>query len=163
MKRSKPMKRTQMKRRSVVVPSPMSAEERKHSKKPPTKSKKRKSPKRKTKYALRERDIPYMLWVKTLPCLFTDNRIAGPCSGVVEADHAGLDSGIGAKAPDDTCVPLCSRHHLDRHAATGFFRWREKEETLDECKAKIRAWRLAAIENTQAQHAGAASFDRVAF
>jgi len=97
-----------------------------------------KPPKRKTKYARRERDFEYMRWVKTLPCLLVGE---GHCSSVVEADHAGLDAGLNQKAPDRTCIPLCSRHHLDRHAATGYFRGREK--------AWKRDWREAAIAKTQ--------------
>ena len=100
-------------------------------------------PKRKGKYARRERDIPYMLWVKTLNCLLAGAQDAGPCRGVTEADHAG-DSGFGQKAPDDTCIPLCSGHHLDRHACTGFFRGREKPWK--------REWRNEAIESTQLEH-----------
>lgn len=119
------LRRTELKRKSPMKRTPM----RKGS--------------RKTKYAMRERDIDYMLWVKTLPCLLAGVDGAGPCTGVVEADHAGL-RGMGQKAPDDTCIPLCSGHHLDRHACTGFFRGRPKEWKRD--------WRLCAIAETQAQH-----------
>ena len=100
--------------------------------------------KRKSKYARRKRDFAYMKWVKTLPCLL-NARQHGACSGVVEADHAGLDSGLGQKAPDNTCIPLCSRHHRDRHAAMGMF--------FDRSRAWKRAWRLMAIDKTQAEYA----------
>jgi len=109
--------------------------------------KKRKTPKRKTRYASRERDFDYMGWVKTLPCLLYRLEGAGPCSpGYAEADHAGLDAGLSQKAPDNTCIPLCSDHHLDRHAATGFFRGRSKDWK--------REWRLEAIAKTQAAYPG---------
>lgn len=130
MKRGKPLRRTQMRRTWM------------------------KKGKRKSKYARRERDIDYMLWCKTLPCLLAGLEGAGPCSSVVEPDHVGLDSGIGCKPPDDTCVPLCSAHHVDRHAHTGYFR--------DRPKAWIRDWRLNAIAETQALHSGA-SFGEVVF
>ena len=107
-------------------------------------SKKRKSPKRKTKYAMRERDFDYMGWVKTLRCLLSGLDGAGPCSGVVEADHAGLNSSLSSKAPDDTCIPLCTGHHRDRHACTGFFRGLEKDWK--------REWRLEAIAKTQGEY-----------
>ncbi len=84
-----------------------------------------------------------MLWVKCQPCLLAGVEEAGPCSGITEADHAG-DRGMGQKAPDDTCIPLCSGHHLDRHACTGFFRGRPKPWK--------REWRHAAIAKTQAEH-----------
>jgi len=100
--------------------------------------------KRKTKYARRERDFEYMKWVKTQPCLLAGVEGAGPCTGVVEADHAGLERGIGMKAPDDTCIPLCSGHHLDRHACTGFFRGRPKDWK--------RAWRVNAIAVTRTRY-----------
>lgn len=95
-----------------------------------------------SRYAQRERDIDYMLRVKELQCLLAGLDGAGPCSSVVEADHAG-ERGMGQKAPDDTCIPLCSRHHVDRHAFTGFFRDREKEWHRD--------WRARAIEKTRAE------------
>lgn len=107
--------------------------------------------KRKSKYALRDRDCPYMNFVKNLPCLLSMWG-CGECSGVVEADHAGLDSGMGHKAPDRTCIPLCSGHHLDRHAATGYFR--------DMDRAERREWRLWAIAKTQAEHEAAEFFHR---
>lgn len=131
------MKRSPMKRSSRLKRSGM--------KRTGTKSKKRKSPKRKTKYAQRERDFDYMEFVKTLPCRLAGLEGAGPCSGVTEADHAGLDAGLTQKAPDDTCIPMCTGHHRDRHACTGFFRGREK--------GWKRNWRLCAIAETQAEYA----------
>ena len=122
MKRT-PLKRSPMKRRA-----------------PQSKSKKRKSPKRKSKYARRTRDFDYQLWVKTLPCSIAGLEGAGPCSSVVEPDHVG-QRGIGQKSPDDTCIPLCSIHHLDRHGHTGYFRYRTKEWT--------REWRQEAIRKTR--------------
>lgn len=122
MRRGKPLKRTQIRRTRM-----------------------RRGPsKRPSKYARRERDFDYMMFVKTLPCLIAGLEGAGPCSAVVEADHAGI-RGIGQKAPDRTCVPLCSAHHLDRGAHTGYFRNRTKEWA--------REWRAAAIVKTQLTHA----------
>lgn len=71
--------------------------------------------KQKTSYARRERDTPYMLWVKTLPCLFVnaqDHEAVQRCHGPIHAHHAG-EHGLGQKPPDDTCVPLCEHHHLN--------------------------------------------------
>lgn len=53
----------------------------------------RRSPKR-SKYALRERDTEYMLWVKTQCCAVRDywmpwEHVLTACSPVVEADHMG--------------------------------------------------------------------------
>jgi hypothetical protein len=98
-----------------------------------------------SRYKQRERFPAYMMWVKAQPCLMSPH---GGCSGVIEADHAGLDRGIGQKAHDNTCVPLCSQHHHDRHNFTGPFKnWTQE---------RMRAWRELAIRLTQqaAQRAG---------
>ena len=97
-------------------------------------------------YARRERAFPYMGWVKTLPCLLT---YAGGCQGVIEADHAG-DRGVGRKAPDRTCIPLCTRHHWERTNMKGYF------ASFD--APRMREWRHMAIANVHAVaiHAGVA-------
>jgi len=101
---------------------------------------------KRTKYARRERDTPYMMAVKALPCAAVsfdmpwpiDNHT--PCSHVVEADHMG-DRGRGKKAADDTCVPMCSRHHAERGDHTGRFRHATKDQ--------LRTWRATVIAATQ--------------
>jgi len=69
----------------------------------------------KTKYKSRPRDTAYMLWVKTQPCCAYAGPwpapLIWPCDGPVEADHAGGGAGMGRKADDSTCIPLCQRHH----------------------------------------------------
>ena len=68
-----------------------------------------------SKYRQRPRDTARMLWIKSLPCCAQDVMLplehVGPCDGPVEADHAGGGSGMGRKADDSTCIPLCVRHH----------------------------------------------------
>lgn len=61
-------------------------------------------PKRKTKYARRKRNIPYMLWIKTHPCICCGSR------RMIEAAHVG-DRAFGQKCPDDETVPLCIEDH----------------------------------------------------
>jgi len=81
-----------------------------------------------------------MRWVKTLPCVLAGVASAGVCDGPVEADHAG-SRGVGQKAPDSTCIPLCSKHHRDRtdmRGAFGAFFARE-----------MRSWCDAMITRTQ--------------
>lgn len=56
-------------------------------------------------------DRPYVLWVKHQPCLLAGS---GGCDGPVHAHHAG-ERGLGQKAGDDTCVPLCMLHHKIFH------------------------------------------------
>ena len=51
------------------------------------------------------RDDRFKAWIRTLPCL---------CCGVAgrsEAAHTGSDGGMGIKASDYTCIPLCPACH----------------------------------------------------
>lgn len=82
---------------------------------------------RRSAYATRPRDLAYLAWVRTLPC-----RLAalGDCRGPVEADHAGR-RGLGQRAPDETCIALCARHHADRHDVRGWWRGRAQRPILD--------------------------------
>lgn len=100
-------------------------------------------------YRRRERDIPYMLMVKKLPCAvrwmieFTMHLpaiIDTPCTGRVEADHAGR-RGVKQKAADSTCIPMCTAHHDQRGNFSGVFKHFKQ--------ADMRRWLLAAIENTR--------------
>ncbi len=107
-------------------------------------------------YRRRARDVDYMRFVKKLPCfvrvlspialasemrpILVSLAVVTPCRGRVEADHMG-ERGIGQKADDRTCAPLCSGHHGERHAHAGTF----KHLTRDE----LRAWRARAIQHTQ--------------
>lgn len=83
----------------------------------------------KTKYRARPRDLEYMRWVKRQPCAVRSLWAQWPtvegeswtCRGSVEADHAGR-RGIGRKADDDTCIPLCQAHHRQRTDFSGVFR-----------------------------------------
>jgi hypothetical protein len=112
-----------------------------------------------TKYRRRERDFPFMGWVKQqrclvsllLPWMFVSPTDPGraiaarhkqtPCSGPIEADHMG-SRGIGQKAADNTCAPICQGHHSERHAHAGTFFHMTRDE--------LRLWRAEAISRTQA-------------
>lgn len=61
------------------------------------------------------RSKTYLKWIRTLPCY---------CCGSKESEahhviglHWGL-SGMGQKAPDTFCMPLCRRHHNEVHRDT---------------------------------------------
>lgn len=86
-------------------------------------------------------DRPYVDWVRARSCIVATHG----CNGGIEAHHAGNDRGLGQKADDSTCVPLCVAHHREFHGATGYFK------TMD--KAMRRAWAKSAIERTQANYA----------
>lgn len=106
-------------------------------------------------YRRRERDVEFMQWARRQPCIVrllepgtfiaadrnADRKIT-VCTGHVEADHAG-DRGLGQKADDATCVPLCRNHHRERTDHMGAFRSLNRDE--------LRAWRAAAIVHTQAE------------
>lgn len=70
-----------------------------------------------SRYSDRQRDLKRMAWVKQQECAVSLDQVvlelAGPCEGVIEADHAGGGSGMGRKAPDDTTIPACVRHHRE--------------------------------------------------
>lgn len=94
-----------------------------------------------TKYRSRPRDIAYMTWVRQQSC--HADWMSG-CSGNVEADHAG-HRGVGRKATDDTCIPLCQRHHRQRTDFSGPFKgWN---------KAMMRGWLDGAITRYQRDYA----------
>lgn len=74
-----------------------------------------------TRYSDRPRDPAYMSWVRRQRCaVAVELRTPSQCGGPVEAHHAG-ERGFGKKAPDDTCIPLCMRHHREYHDVLGFF------------------------------------------
>jgi len=51
-----------------------------------------------------ERDAKYRVWVRSLPC-----AVCGTRRGI-EAAHTG-SHGLGQKASDKSCIPLCCRDH----------------------------------------------------
>lgn len=67
----------------------------------------------------RARDMDYMAWVKTLPCLACGAKAPS------EAAHTG-PRGLGQKAPDSQVIPLCAEDHrtgrnaLDRIGPAAF-------------------------------------------
>lgn len=85
------------------------------------------------------RDPVYRARVRALPCLLA---VTGKCLGAVEAHHAGERDAKGRKPGDDTCVPLCHRHHVaEWHGASGHFKSWSRE--------RRRAWAREAIQRTR--------------
>lgn len=89
----------------------------------------------------RVRDPGYLVAVRLMECCAWALPDAGRCAGVIEADHAGLRP-AGRKCSDNETIPLCSRHHVDRHQFLGAFRGWDR--------ARMRAWLDEQIANTQA-------------
>lgn len=88
-------------------------------------------------YRRRPRAFAFMSFVKTLPCAAFE---LGTCWGRIEADHAGR-RGIGQKADDRTCIPLCTKHHRERTGFCGDFKGWTQEQ--------MRAWLIERIAVTQ--------------
>lgn len=61
-----------------------------------------------TRYKQRPRDFAYMSWIKSQQCCVCEKlRLLN--FGTIYAHHAG-QRGLGQKANDRTCIPLCWRH-----------------------------------------------------
>jgi hypothetical protein len=65
----------------------------------------RKPPKRATESMGPARNALYRAWIRSLPCCRCGLEPAG------EAAHTGRDGGMGQKASDYSCVPLCRDCH----------------------------------------------------
>lgn len=81
----------------------------------------------------------FVAFVHTLKCRMW---MQDPCEGPLQAHHAG-SRGVGQRAPDDTCIPLCRRHHQAWHDLLPPFRGMSRDER--------RAWRDAQIEWVRAR------------
>jgi hypothetical protein len=103
------------------------------------------------KYRRRLRHVDYMLFVKKLAC---SARHLSPCSGPVEADHVGR-RGISQKSDDRLTVPMCQKHHRERHGFCGAFRDFDQE--------RMRQFIAEALVKTQlaARELGMATFGEV--
>jgi hypothetical protein len=88
----------------------------------PLKRKTRLRAKGKSKYARRERDIPYMMRVKKMRCSVRVHcATTSRCQGRIEADHAG-ERPFGQKCPDSETIPMCQKHHRERTDLRGAFK-----------------------------------------
>jgi len=93
--------------------------------------------KRRSAYRDRPRDMERIAWIWTLPCAA---RTLGQCYGRACAPHAGRRP-VGRKAPDDTCIPMCSRHHAQRGSFKGPFRLWDQQ--------RMRHWLATMVEHYQ--------------
>lgn len=76
-----------------------------------------------TSYARRPRDFVYMGKVARLPCVVRKwpGAFVTTCAGRVQVDHAG-DRPFHRRAPDDTSIPICTKHHGERTDYRGTFK-----------------------------------------
>lgn len=90
----------------------------------------------------REHDVPYMLFVKTLPCAALSVE-GHKCDGSpIQADHAGRRS-LGRKCSDRETVPHCVRAHVQRESFSGPFREWPRERMREYLDAAIAATQAA--------------------
>ena len=82
----------------------------------------------------RIRDTGYMAAVRLLPCCAAHY---GGCEGAVEADHASRNHGSNRKGDDLATIPLCHRHHMQRHNWSGPFKQMSGAQMLAWCTARI--------------------------
>lgn len=76
---------------------------------------------RRNSYARRERFVPYMLFVRSLPCAVWSSELdLYSCEGSIQADHAGPRP-FGRKCSDHETIPLCEYHHRCRAGISGPF------------------------------------------
>jgi hypothetical protein len=95
-----------------------------------------------TRYSDRPRDPAYVQWVRRQRCAVAGElRTPSQCGGPVEAHHAG-ERAFGRKAADDTCVPLCVRHHREYHDVRGFFAHLSRTERRTLVNEWIRCCRM---------------------
>lgn len=60
---------------------------------------------------------------------------------IVDAAHTGRNGGMGLKAPDRTCVPLCRSHHDERDKGmAGKFEFDEKWNLTHEAEVHYAAF-----------------------
>jgi len=85
-------------------------------------------------------DKDFVAWVHTQTCLAAE---LDPCEGRLHAHHAG-ERGLGQRAHDRTCIPLCEKHHRAWHDVRWPFSFMTREER--------REWRDRAIADTQWRH-----------
>jgi len=153
MKRSAPLRRTSsLKRGAPFARSKPIAR---------TSGLKRKAMRRRPARRIEERRHmrPYVALIHRMPCCcelgvyrFDGGQTADPsdyresmCGGRIEANHAGEKPGMGLKASDSTCIPMCSLHHKDWSEHRGLFALWTREERRAWADSVIKECRLAAI------------------
>jgi hypothetical protein len=96
------------------------------------------------------RDQPYLAWIREMAC------ISCGIEGRSEAAHTGTDGGMGQKASDYSCIPLCAGCHTRRadsyHRIAGGRRGFERRYRVNlvHLVARLNAeWRERVASETQ--------------
>jgi hypothetical protein len=79
------------------------------------------------------RNYRYRAWIRSLPCAACGLTPGG------QAAHTGTDRGIGQKASDYSCIPLCADCHIYRTDAYHRIGRKDFERTFDlHCAQLVR-------------------------
>lgn len=88
-------------------------------------------------------DKEYTDWLRERGCYL---RGHGECTGAVHVHHAQGRKGLSTRNHDHTGKPLCTGHHTERHALSGFFRGFRKYQ--------IRDWEERTAERLRREYLG---------
>jgi hypothetical protein len=91
-------------------------------------------------------DPEYLAFVREQSCL---NAGHGSCWGSMHAHHPQGGKGMGTRNHDHRAVPLCTKHHTERHALSGAWKGFDKR--------RIREVEAAAAEALRRQYLGLGS------
>lgn len=80
-------------------------------------------------------DPRHLRFLREMPCALCG--IAGPS----DAHHATYNRGMGQRGHDHEAFPLCHRHHMDFHNASGAFREMEHDEREHWQRAMVLAYK----------------------
>lgn len=97
-------------------------------------------------------DPKYLAWIREQPCL---NLGHSPCCGAMHAHHPQGGKGMGTRNHDHRAVPLCTRHHSERHSLSGAWKGFDKR--------RIRDCEGAAAQALRRQYLGLGSNAQVDF
>ena len=94
----------------------------------------------------------YLKFVRSQPCAMAGN---GPCSGEMHAHHPQGGKGMGTRNHDSRAIPLCAKHHTERHSLSGAFKAYDKR--------RVREFEAQASERLRRQYLGLGELSPVDF
>jgi hypothetical protein len=92
----------------------------------------------------RQRIAAHLAFLRTLPCLCCGNPIETEAAHLRFSDAriVKTNAGVGAKADDFFCVPLCGNHHREQHSI-GDERAFWRKFGLDPILYSLRLWSVS--------------------
>lgn len=86
-------------------------------------------------------DKPYTDWLHGQRCCLHGHG----CAGAIEVHHR-TGAGLALRAHDHEGIPLCKKHHHERHSLTGYFK--------NMVKAERKLWESHQIEVHRSLYTG---------